>query len=74
MAKAIPFENQNSQTTSENPLPCFRDGANVVTCWTPTPAELQEIMRTGQIWLIVQGHVHPPGYVTGISPFEHTTH
>ena len=40
-----------------------------ISCWTPTPEELAEIIKTGSVWLIVWGG-QPPVCVTGIAPFE----
>ncbi len=37
----------------------------VVSCWQPTAEELEEINRTGKIWLHVQGTTHPPLNITG---------
>ena len=41
----------------------------VVSCWKVTKEELEEIQRTGRVWLIVAGHTMPPVNLTGISPF-----
>lgn len=44
-------------------LPC------VVSCWKVSQEELEEINRTGRIWLTVVGDTHAPVHVTGIKPF-----
>lgn len=36
------------------PMPC------TITCWKPSRAELDEIERTGRVWLTVLGHGMPP--------------
>lgn len=51
-------------------LPIFRDGNEVISCWTPTPAELMELNATGRLWLRVQAPTHPPLLPTGLYPFE----
>lgn len=42
----------------------------VVSCWKPSPEELAEIQRTGQVWLHVHGQTMPPCYVGGYNPFK----
>jgi len=44
-------------------LHVFRNRSMVVSCWELEPAELQEIARTGRIYLSVQGPTQPPVYV-----------
>lgn len=73
MANPISFPEQNSVLKgfgTIRDLPSYRDGGQVISCWTPSPSELVEIMNTGKIWLISQGVDHPPIYVTGEYPFE----
>lgn len=41
----------------------------VVTCWKATQAELDEINRTGRVWLYVYGETMPPCAVGGENPF-----
>lgn len=41
----------------------------VISCWKPTKEELEEINRTGRVWLVVCGNTMPPVMVEGISPF-----
>jgi hypothetical protein len=41
----------------------------VVSCWKPTAAELEEINRTGRVWLMVWGVTMPPACVCGERPF-----
>lgn len=75
MAVPTSFPEQNTQLQYENaPLPCFRDGTQVVSCWRPTPQEMQEIMQTGCIWVAVKGSNSPPFAVTGHRPFETSSH
>jgi hypothetical protein len=42
----------------------------VISCWKVTKEELEEIKRTGRIYLIVLGTMHPPVDLVGISPFQ----
>lgn len=34
-------------------------------------SEIDEIMRTGKVWLVILGTTMPPALVTGFSPFDH---
>lgn len=40
-----------------------------ISCWKLTPQELEEVMKTGRIWLTVMGDTHPGVAVNGIKPF-----
>lgn len=42
----------------------------IISCWKPTQAELDEIARTGRVWVGMMGHRMPPTWVSGDSPFE----
>lgn len=37
----------------------------VISCWKITTEELEEITRTGRIWLMVWGDTMPPAAVVG---------
>ena len=57
------------------PLSVFRgnDEAGspvVISCWKPTAEEMEEIIRTRRVWIIVHGHTMPPIAPCGISPFK----
>lgn len=41
----------------------------VISCWKLTQEELDEINRTGRVWLGVLGITMPPSYIAGIRPF-----
>lgn len=42
-------------------LPCFRDGAQVISCWKLTFIERLRALRTGKIWLtVISGATQPP--------------
>lgn len=40
----------------------------VISCWKPTRAELDEIERTGRVWLHIWGATMPPALVSGFEP------
>ena len=42
----------------------------VISCWKMTAEELEEIKRTGRVWLIVMGHTMPPVQLVGTSPWK----
>lgn len=43
--------------------------STVISCWKPTQAEIDEIQRTGRVWLRVAGVTMPPVEISGHSPF-----
>ena len=45
-------------------------GGLVVSCWKPTKEEMEEIVKTGRVWLTISGSTMPPAYVSGISPWK----
>ena len=70
MAMAINFDGANvvlkappGQEETCNDLHVFRNRRMVVSCWQLDPAELEEIARTGRIYLSVAGPTHPPLYI-----------
>lgn len=40
----------------------------VISCWRPTRAEMDEIARTGRVWLYMWGDTMPPALVSGDPP------
>lgn len=42
----------------------------VVSCWKPTPEELAEINRTGEVWISTMGVPPPPVCLMGHNPFK----
>jgi hypothetical protein len=44
--------------------------AAVISCWKVTAEELDAIIRTGRVWVIVLGETMPPILPTGLSPFK----
>lgn len=42
----------------------------VLCCWKLTAEELEEIKRTGRVWLMLWGQTMPPATVLGECPFE----
>lgn len=46
----------------------------VVSCWKPSRKELEEINRTGRVWLMVWGDVMMPVALDGFNPFVERKH
>jgi len=70
MANAINFDGANTilrapagQEETCNNLHIFRNRRMVVSCWQLEPHELEEVARTGRIYLSVAGPTHPPLYI-----------
>jgi hypothetical protein len=42
----------------------------VVSCWKVTADELQELVRTGRVWLFVVGQTMPPVMLSATKPFS----
>ena len=52
------------------PLPVFRDGKQVVSCWELSKEDLELINQTGRIYLgVVSGKSQPPVFLTVETPF-----
>ena len=66
--KPIEFDGQNtvlqkpeSMTDEEcQPLPCFRDGKQVISKWELTEEEQEHVAKHGFIWVSVIGDNQPP--------------
>ena len=41
-----------------------------VTCWKLTKEELENIQKTGRVWVTLMGHGMPPILPSGFSPFD----
>lgn len=41
----------------------------VISCWKLTQEELDEINRTGRVWLGILGQTMPPAWIAGNRPF-----
>ena len=57
------------------PLNVFKgnddSGTNVyVSCWKPTKEEVDTLLRTGRLYLIVHGKLHPPVALTTDNPCD----
>ncbi len=48
----------------DNGVPC------VISCWKPTKEEMEEIQKTGRIWIMIIGETMPPIAPTGHNPFN----
>lgn len=73
MAEPVDFPQSNLTLTAppgvENvvPLPVNRAEGRIVSCWQLSAADLDEVARTGRIWLSVWGdRTHPPVLVTAL--------
>lgn len=44
----------------------------LISCWKVTQEELEEIKKTGRVWVYVYGHTMPPIYPSGLYPFRET--
>lgn len=74
MAEAIDFEGRNivfikpeGMTDEEcGSLLAFTDGQQVISCWKLSEEELEEVKKTGVIWLSVWGQ-QPPVYLSSLS-------
>lgn len=40
----------------------------VLSCWKCTAEELEEINKTGRVWLTVMGQTMPPVHIQGVKP------
>lgn len=67
-----PREMSHEQCAALSVLRALNDEGNpvVISCWKVTQTELDEINRTGRIWLTVHGATMPPVCVSGEKPFE----
>lgn len=56
------------------PLACYVQAQPPLTisCWKFTKEELDEIIKTGRVWVYIYGHPIPPLAVGGYLPFEQT--
>lgn len=43
----------------------------IVSKWKLSPEELEEVNKTGEIWVSVMGHSTPPIMPLAVNPFEH---
>lgn len=48
-----------------NDLHVMRNRRMVVSCWQLEPEELEQVMRTGRIYLSVLGPTQPPAFIGG---------
>lgn len=70
MAQPVNFKGANvvlkappGQEETCGDLHVFRNRSSVVSCWQLDPAELEEVARTGRIYLAIRGPTQPPAYV-----------
>jgi len=41
----------------------------VVSCWCLTLVEIEELVRTGVLWVGINGYTQPPIFITTVKPF-----
>ena len=51
-------------------LPAYSDGQKMVTCWQLNKEDLDELNRTGKIWLTIFLPVHPPVWLDADCPIK----
>lgn len=51
-------------------LPVHVTSKTVVSCWKLTPLEVQEVLKTGRVWVHILGHTVIPLAVSGHDPFS----
>lgn len=75
MAEAIPFRQQNDNLTAPSgspnvlELPVHRADGLILSKWKLTNPEIEEIGRTGIVWLWVMGERMPPVAIQTNDPF-----
>lgn len=79
MAEGVGFEGANhllkapkEQESSVYDLPIFRDQVGIISCWRLSDEELEEVKRTGVVWLQVLGPTHYPLIISGRALVEIT--
>lgn len=72
MGQAVPFAGCNHHYEAPEDrddisgLPCFNNGQVTVSVWQLDPEEIDEIVRTGRIYLsVMMGKSMPPVYLGG---------
>lgn len=74
MATGVGFEGSNGLLYGYDEvrdLEVFRDDSpQTISCWRLSKEELEEVNRTGVVWLSVVGHRIPPVLVSGVALVE----
>lgn len=76
MPEAVPFKEQNTEWKgygkSVGDLPAYSDQQQTISCWRLTKPELEEVMRTGVVWLhsLNRGAPLQPVTVSAFNPFQ----
>ena len=61
--KPIKFKESNITLTGQgeiNPLPAFRDGRHIISCWKMSLKEKLSALLFGRVWLIVKSSKTQP--------------
>lgn len=72
----IEFKSQTGVLLGEGDvgsLPVYKDSKGSISCWQLTPEELEEVVKTGKIWLGVNTDYHPSVSLSVASPLESIT-
>ena len=48
---------------------CGGCASQVITCWRLRPEELEQVKKTGVVWLYISGSAMPPAYIGTENPF-----
>lgn len=75
------FDESNTYLSAPNgmpdclPLSCYIGNDDtkhpvIISCFKLTKEELEEINKTGRVWLTVAGQTMPPVVLSGISPWR----
>lgn len=54
----------------KGPCTCGDCPEQVVTCWRLSPEELEQVKKTGVVWLYLMGPSMQPAYIGTDSPFH----
>lgn len=75
MAEPIPFKEANVNFTAPDAhpevldLPALRTDTNIISCWRLTKPEIEEVARSGILWLSIMSSSQPPAMITPFKPF-----
>lgn len=42
----------------------------IISCWELSAKELEAVKKSGKIYIVAFGHIHPPLSILGTSPFK----
>ena len=70
MATPVGFEGANDllrapPNTDCRDLEIYRNNDGITSCWRLTEKEIEEVVKTGVIWIHAVGVTHPPIFISG---------